>query len=320
MPTNINDPLDPARVDWTLGERPPRMGVSTAPWAEPVIDFTPKKLDVVGPTTTAARTLKTHWTDRAYYADGTNHAPRQKMVQGQFANDAYMSYGDKSFVRAHGGINRIDTYPGTEAESDAVFSGGGIEPANFQRQDPSYTGDLSELIDEVADVVRAGGYGLLTEEHNGGDFDELLGEMAAFILSLTEQFAVSPEDVLQAIHICVCEGGDVLPSEFLEKMNDTTREQRLQYIVDMLHEFSSEVREALSANANKVSHGLSGEKPKKPKATSGITNAQAARAVAVAASGIGGKKKQQANTAGSKGIVGGLSEATIARVNQILRG
>jgi hypothetical protein len=306
-----------AKPDFSLGFTHPRMGVSTASWAPPVLDFRPVKLDVGPPTTPAGATMRGRRGEAVHVPGLTDKSSRE--IRTDMLRSGYVggSEADRKFTNMH--PVEVHDYSGMpKDQADAVFRGTNVRHSKFQTQsDAAYDGNLS-LVSEVVDTVHDGGYGNLSElvaevvdtVRNGGysgerllsenrDYDEMFNEMADYILEMTEQFSVTPEDVLWAFHICA-EQGNILPSEFLERMDSMTRGERLAYVKEVLAQFTEAVRTA------KASQGLHDvDKPTKPKTTNGITGSSpsersAAHAIAVASA----NRKPRKNNVASSGIVG----------------
>jgi hypothetical protein len=301
------------KIDFTLGEpkHVPMRANENTPW--PVLDFTPTKPEIVTPALASVQGRRGESFDKPY------PAPRQTMLSNPLRDDEYLSPADKKYASLHD-ILRSDFYPGSAEESDAVFSGGGIERANYKRTDPTYDGNLvEELASEIVTSIREGHYGdstLLSEKSESRD--ELVTQLAGMVLELSEKYALSPEDILYSMHTC-SENKGISLNEFLAMLKSATKEQRLAQV----KEFLRELGEAVSANANKVSAGLHGTdaKTKKSKASDGITGTSpversAARAIAISSAN---KKPKKPNNVGN-GIVAESVVVVDERLSRLLGG
>jgi hypothetical protein len=303
------------KVDFSLNEpKSVRMQANeNTPW--PILDFSPTKPTIVTP---AAQTLATARRGEAYYPAGTNHAPRQTLLKGQFQDDSYMSDADKGFVSSHGGILRTDCYAGSAEESDAVFSGGGIKHTKYQTTDVRYDGNLSELVASVTESILAGNYdnpSLLTEDEPHSR-EELIASMAEGVVALSEHHGgISPEDIVYAMYTCL-ENKGVSLGNFLQTLQQFTRETRVSEATEMLRGFW----EAVGKEVKLAKSRITGDNPKtkKPKTGDGITGS-AAHVIAVASSGVVGGKKRKPNASVGNGV---MSEQVIVspRLKRLLKG
>lgn len=293
-------------VDLSLGY-PKSARMSASPNGEPPLDFSgvPSAADILAkyqPTdkpkiysrTTAGETHPVG----DIFAPGTNHPARQKLLKNPLMDDPYLSRGDKAFAALHT-INRTDCYAGTEAESDAVFSGGGIKK-HIQPQDTpkTYDGNLSE--------------------------DAVCERMAETVVELMEAYpGVTIGEIFNAFF--VVQHPDLSLGQVLEAFRDQFRESHVNLIVEQLRDLKATVAKAktkIGTSKNLKSDAPKHEQPKqKFDAVSGSTPGHA---IAVASSNVvGGKKKKQTNGisgSDSKGNSKGINESTTRYLNGRLPG
>jgi hypothetical protein len=267
------------KVDLTLGARAPRMKPSRLS-EDLVLDFgTPSAGQVLSkyqpdePKVYSRATAgETHLVGDIF-APGTNNPPRQTLIKNPLLDDPYASVGDKRFVALHN-INRTDCYAGSEAESDAAFSGGGIRKHNQPQDTPkTYDGNLSE--------------------------DELTEAMAETIVDLIEAYpGLSVGEIFDA-YVVKKENPHLSFGEVLESFAKEFRPERVQRMVAELNDLKQMAKTKIGTSTNLKS---SEPKPGQPKQKFDAVSGSAGRAIALASTTAIGKKK-------NNGITGSVSES-----------